>query len=347
MEKGSIKMAKKVSIIVPVYNMDKSLEKSVSGLLAQTYQHLEVILVDDGSTDNSLQVCHEIAQNDKRVKVVHTENQGSGPARNAGIEHATGDYAYFMDADDHIEAEAIEVLVSTMEREQCDLVVFGHQTINPQGETIYFKQFPNVTMAGSDIRENYGKRSGTGAVYDIPRGIWDKFFDLRKIKDNNIIFPNLRRHETELFVVRYLDITKRVSFIDKVFYTYCKSDMKKMLEKYPVNYIDVITASMQERIDTIAGWNPENKAALKRIELEFVERLIRAMELSFNKSTGFNKQQRLSWLRDVVERAEVQKACAECHFNSRYLSIVSGLIKTKNVNTLYYILRLRVLALLR
>ena len=103
-----------VSIIIPIYNAEESLSGSIHSILAQDYENIEVILVDDGSRDNSLQICKNIASTDPRVQVIHTHNQGSGPARNVGIDHASGRYAYFPDADDTLAPHAISVMVQAM-----------------------------------------------------------------------------------------------------------------------------------------------------------------------------------------------------------------------------------------
>ena len=100
-----------VSIVIPIYNMGDSIESCVKSVLNQDYDNYEVILVDDGSKDNSLEVCNKIAATSALVKVIHTENRGSGPARNTGIENASGRYIYFPDADDYIEPNTISRLV--------------------------------------------------------------------------------------------------------------------------------------------------------------------------------------------------------------------------------------------
>ena len=112
-----------VSIIMPVYNMGEHLRKSVPSVLNQTYQNIELILVDDGSKDNSLEVCRELAVKDNRIKVFHQDNQGSGPARNTGIKNAAGKYAYFPDADDCMVPNAIESLIEKFEKYSCDMLL--------------------------------------------------------------------------------------------------------------------------------------------------------------------------------------------------------------------------------
>lgn len=115
-------MQELISVIVPIYNVEKYLERSVGALLGQTYQNLEIILVDDGSKDRSGEMCDDFAKKDTRVKVIHKENGGSSSARNMGIAAATGDYIGFCDSDDYPEADMYENLLNIM-REHADAVI--------------------------------------------------------------------------------------------------------------------------------------------------------------------------------------------------------------------------------
>lgn len=115
-------MQELISVIVPIYNVEKYLERSIGALLGQTYQNLEIILVDDGSKDRSGEMCDDFAKKDTRVKVIHKENGGSSSARNMGIAAATGDYIGFCDSDDYPEADMYENLLNIM-REHADAVI--------------------------------------------------------------------------------------------------------------------------------------------------------------------------------------------------------------------------------
>ncbi len=112
-----------VTIIVPVYNAEKYLCKCVDSLLSQTLKHVEIILVDDGSTDSSVQICDKYASVDMRVKVLHQQNQGVSVARNNGIKLATGEYIGFVDADDYVEVDMYEKMLESIEKNNADIVI--------------------------------------------------------------------------------------------------------------------------------------------------------------------------------------------------------------------------------
>lgn len=113
----------KVSVIVPIYNVEKYLKYSIGGILKQSYKNLEIILVNDGSQDNSLAICEEYSKIDNRIKIISVENGGQGKARNIGLQHSTSDWILFLDADDYYYNNAVEYLVELAERYGSDLVV--------------------------------------------------------------------------------------------------------------------------------------------------------------------------------------------------------------------------------
>ena len=124
-----------ISVIVPVYNAKDYLEKSVGSILAQTYEKLEVILVDDGSCDGSGQICDAIAESDPRVRVIHKDNGGQSDARNRGLDIASGDYIGFVDSDDMIDPRMYEILIENMRKEEAQISCCGTEHCWPDGKT--------------------------------------------------------------------------------------------------------------------------------------------------------------------------------------------------------------------
>lgn len=122
-----------VSVVVPVYNVQDYLGKCVESIRTQTYRDLEIILVDDGSTDKCGSMCDEFAQIDSRIKVIHKKNGGLSDARNAGIEIAKGKYVFFLDSDDYINQHLVEKAVAVAEEFQCDIVYYDYKRLEPSG----------------------------------------------------------------------------------------------------------------------------------------------------------------------------------------------------------------------
>ena len=138
-----------VSIIVPVYNVEKYLDKCVQSLVRQTYSNLEIILIDDGATDNSGTVCDKWASKDERVKVIHTENRGLSAARNTGIDNSVGHFLCFVDSDDWIEPNMLEEMYNKAEEFQTDITMCDLKKVGVESEY----------TVSQPIREGYYNRS--------------------------------------------------------------------------------------------------------------------------------------------------------------------------------------------
>ena len=128
-----------ISVIVPVYNVRSYLEKCFESIAGQNYRNLEIILVDDGSTDGSGDLCEELARRDSRVRVIHKKNGGLGSARNAGIDAARGEILSFIDSDDWIEPGMYDTLTEIMHRENAQIIACGIKKVSETGEVSYYQ----------------------------------------------------------------------------------------------------------------------------------------------------------------------------------------------------------------
>ena len=119
-----------VSVIVPVYNCERYLRRCIESIINQSYKNIEIILIDDGSTDNSGEICNAYALSDNRIRVIHTENSGPSAARNIGIKNSKGEFIFFVDADDFIKNNAINLLVEHYHRTKADIIIGDFNKIN-------------------------------------------------------------------------------------------------------------------------------------------------------------------------------------------------------------------------
>ncbi len=212
----------KVSIIVPVYNVEDYLKRCYESIAAQTYEHWETILVDDGSTDRSGLICNEIAEKDKRVKVIHKENEGLGLTRNCGVRNANGDYVFFLDSDDYIEPDAIEILLSLNEDRNCDMVI---------GNFFYQEQVTEIPIStglyeGKEIdREIVARIIGSepGKTDQLTPSSCGKLYRKSIFVENDIWFPSERVliWEDLAFNFKYMRSCSRIYLSDRPIYHYC------------------------------------------------------------------------------------------------------------------------------
>ncbi len=329
---GEINLEKPlVSIIIPVYNMGDMLENSVKSAAAQTYDNVEILLIDDGSKDDSLKVCERIAQRDSRVKVFHQENKGSGPARNLGIENASGKYVYFFDADDAMEKNAIEILVKNLETEKCDMVVFGYRMLHPDGREEVYNAYPGKVFGGEYVRSHYDIFLNRAKMY-IQGAPWNKMFSLEKIKEHGIKYPALRRNQDEVFIMMYVDIADRILLIDDVLYNHYPNDIHGAFKKFPLDFFDIVSRVNEYRYKYMYGWNEENKRVLEIICSDFLNGTNKSMMLLFNPKWGLSFKERYSKIKDIAQR------CVEEMPDKNYNtdSTLYSLMKKKRYVLLYF-----------
>lgn len=184
-----------ISVIIPVYNVEKYLVECLESVINQTYTNLEIILVDDGSTDSSPQICDEYVGKDERITVIHQKNSGPSKTRNTGLENANGKYVYFLDSDDYIESNALELLLNKAESGSADLVFFDAHSFADNGTAI---------PQGYEIKGDYEPASG----YEV-------LTKLHKNKDYHCAI-------CLLFISRQLLCDNKIRFLEEA---YCSEDM--------------------------------------------------------------------------------------------------------------------------
>lgn len=215
-----------ISVIVPVYNVERYLPRCIESILAQTYTNFELILVDDGTPDRSGVICDGYANEDPRIRVIHKENGGVSAARNVGIEEAVGEWITFIDSDDWVSKDYLAVLLSPLDNHECDLTVGALEwryTVISNNAT---KE--RMLTAGKMIGEEdtLGTIAFAGPVY--------KLFSKKIIDDNNLRFQKgVLKGEDALFCARYLQHCRCVYMTGKVIYYYNWLNASSVTRKDP------------------------------------------------------------------------------------------------------------------
>ena len=143
------------SIIVPVYNTETRLEKCIDSLVNQTFKDIEIILVDDGSTDRSGSICDDYSSKDNRITVIHQENTGQGIARNCGLKVANGEYIAFLDSDDFMDEKSYEIIKEAIDKTDADLCAFGYLQRSESGKVVYQSVVHRNEYSGTEIRNKF------------------------------------------------------------------------------------------------------------------------------------------------------------------------------------------------
>ncbi len=210
----------KISVIVPVYNAEKYIGRALDSVLGQTYSNWEIILVNDGSTDNSENICR-LYLKDERVNIISQKNQGVCVARNRGIQNATGDVIVFLDADDYFCADAFGVIASQWSTDT-EFIVFGYNEIH-ENKKVLAKSIMDLVDSDKKIMKNnvqllMCRTDDWGAP-------WGKVFSRKILQDNQIAFVDgIFLNEDRLFNLQYLKQIDTVKYIDKKIYNYYLSN---------------------------------------------------------------------------------------------------------------------------
>lgn len=212
---------KKISVIVPVYNAKKYLDSCIESILGQTYKNIQLILIDDGSTDGSSEICDDFAQRDSRVTVFHQKNAGVSCARNSGIEYAKGEYITFVDADDELEQDALERAICFIKSQNADVVIYGWEIIEKDSDEKKNIIEPEMIYDNCEdvlykVLENY---SSCGGGYP-----WNKLWKVSSVTEKKKEFPKFKENlfffEDLEWTVRMLSKTRRIAVCPYALYRY-------------------------------------------------------------------------------------------------------------------------------
>ena len=231
----------KITIVVPIYNAEKYLERCIKSILDQTYENLEIILVNDGSTDKSLEICEKFKAEDNRIIIINKENGGVSSARNKGIDAATGKFIIFIDADDYIEKEMFEVLEEDLFKNNVDISMCGFRTVDVNG---------NILSESSPMKEKYfDVKTFKRNLFDdryYRNLIWNKLFRLEIIKEHNIRFnEDIHINENVLFMLDFAKYAFRYSYGNEILYNFLYNPNGEMHRKFNLKKVSALTSYLR------------------------------------------------------------------------------------------------------
>ena len=291
----------KVSIVVPIYNSEKELPRCIDSILNQTFSDFELILINDGSKDGSLNILKEYEQKDKRVTVIDNENNGVSETRNIGIRRSSGDYIAFVDSDDYIESDMVEALVESVEQQNADLVICGlhidilkGQEVKTSTQTFEY----NVSLDKRDIALNVlGRLNGTYINSPI-----NKLYKKSILIDNNIYMDNtIDLGEDLLFNIEYLRYCNRVVFKEKCLYHYCVKSEDSLTTKYRENKLEL----MKRMYDVIRKYMLESKVTedeLYKLDNLFIKFIYSVFLDLHNSSCKYSFKEKLQFIKIAIKK---------------------------------------------
>lgn len=317
-----------VSIIVPVYNVEKFIHRCVDSILMQTFADFELILVDDGSPDNCPVICDEYAKKDSRIKVIHKQNGGLADARNAGLDIAVGKYILFCDSDDYVLPEWCEHFIVHVNNSQDNCIFGGFNIVKPDKEKIYKPATESKTY---HIDELFCSKFGFA---------WNVLYYADVLKKYNIRFPTNVTVEDWPFNLQYLMYMNCLDFTGFYEYNYYQDDRETLSRKYyPGNF-----ERWQEKykvtrwfIDEKLSESAREKAKAEAAD-QYLYQFLNSLNNTFDERNTWSLKQKLVYNINVVNSDEFQECLryADCsRENQTYIS----LLKNKKYKSAYLLQR--------
>lgn len=287
-------MNSKVSIIVGLYNVASFLkQKQLSCILNQTYSNWELLLVDDGSTDETSLLCDLFAEKDARIKVFHKENGGLGSARNVGIEQATGDYLWFYDVDDEVEFNLLEVCVHEMETRKVDLMIFGFWATTPFQNLTEEVHFTEKEIRGQQqLRDCYLDdllfvRYGNGFA-------WNKMYRRSFVEQNHLRYENQRIQQDEVFNLKVYQEVNSIYLSPNIFYHYYIYNTGNTRSRFIPNRFEIYKSIYNHFLKLQELWNIQDSRFDEFLCRRFYSNILQSLTFNlFHKDCTWNHVEKI------------------------------------------------------
>lgn len=297
----------KVSIIIGCYNVSRWLkDKKLSCILNQTYSNIEVILVNDGSTDDTLALCNSLKEVDDRIIIITKENGGLGSARNIGLDNASGEYVWFYDVDDEVELNLVEKNIDWMSLYQTDLNVFGYWCIIPSQNLTQEVSFKKRLIENNDQL----KAIFVDELFLVPNGngfAWNKFYRRSFIEKYHFRFGNQRIQQDELFNVQLYPQLSRVYISSELLYHYYIYLSGNTRSRFIPNRYDIYVSIYKGLKDFSTNWGLNDQ----RLSNYINNRLYWGLNTSvlfntFHKDSHYSLKEKKEVIIDLLNREETK-----------------------------------------
>jgi glycosyltransferase involved in cell wall biosynthesis len=323
-----------VSIIIPVYNAQAFLKKTIVSILNQSYQNIELILIDDGSTDESGIICDEFLKKDARITVIHQKNAGVSASRNAGIIAAKGEFIQFVDADDYIEETMTQILVDGM-NEDVDLVICSYKTEYLKNDLLFHQDHICPYEGVYDKKElllSFGELFNKRFINPI----WNKLYRTDLLKKNQIFFDkNFSMGEDLLFNLRYLEMSELFFLSKALLYNYINSNAGSLTASVHKDLFinqQLLFAQVRNFLIKYDAYNEINE---KFVENSFTDSVIRSFENLFHSKTELSKKAKKTEIEMIISDATVRNSMPYFSQADAQKFLLAKMIGSRNSRGIY------------
>ena len=320
-----------VSVIMPAYNVGRYVRRAVESLQKQTLRNFELLVVDDGSTDQTGRILDTLAERDYRIIVFHTENGGAPAARNLAISHARGTYIYFMDADDWAEADMLEDMVDLADESHLDLVIAGFYIDTYYGDhgehTSEIKSRPDgLYLTQQEFRTAAWQMFDQNLFYSP----WNKLFLRERIEEMGFRFRDTFMDDFP-FVLDYIRDVERVGVIEQPYYHFIRERAESETARYREGLYEKREDEHDWMLDLYRHWGLDgDPACMEMIQRRYIERLVGCIENVCNPACELSRAEKLRLVEKMITSDRAQLAVATAQPRSRMMKVMLMPIKAKN-----------------
>ena len=314
-----------ISIVVPIYNVSCFIDRGIQQLLSLTYKEIEILLVDDGSTDASPAMIDRWASQYTFITALHQKNAGAGIARQNGVDHAMGDYLWFYDIDDEIEPDLLERSLPYLDGE-LDILQFGYDTWDSKFNIRENCRFlPMEAHSNEEVKERYSKY--IFGQYHLNGFVWNKIYRVPFLRDNNIRFQNQKLQQDEIFNLIAYKYVNNLRVIPDLLYHYFIYHKGNTRSFYIPHRLTIFQEVRDNFLSLYRFWDLDDKVILSYIYSRHIGNVIAALNFNLSKSVVIGRQDFLQ----AADNLSIQESMRQIHVLDTELS---GFFKQKYVKAL-------------
>lgn len=339
---NTVFIEKMVSIIIPLYNAEKHLGYCLNSVISQTYHEIEVILVNDGSTDNSLSICQNYTAIDKRISIITIENGGVSNARNVGLDAAKGEYIQFVDSDDVIAPTMTEKLLNQMETYDADIAFCGMKIVDVDEDYIR-----------GNVREVFSSRKigkecvlrGKEFYEEFPRLLFDtvllegpcnKIYKKKIVTDNNIRFSlDMSLGEDFLFNLKYFENSRKFVFVSEELYFYVQLNEDSLSRAYRKDMLKIkvrLLDAYRDFMDRMNAWTPEGEIWYADYCVGY---FISVLNNLFVQSAGLTEREMKAQIEEIINHQLFRDGISKAGWISDQWIWIKDCVRYSDVGTIY------------
>jgi len=333
-----------ISIIVPIYNGAKYIKECLGMIIKQTFKDFELIIIDDGSTDNSKDMCNEYAKVDTRIKVISKQNGGTWAARNMGIDVSIGKYIIFFDCDDWYEDNLLEQMYENIENNDVDLVISGQTNVmvDKNGEILRkITVLPNKHFfkTRDEILGNYILLRKE----EIGDTLWNKIYKSEIIKKYNLKFENFKRGEDTIFNANYYQHIDKCMVISRALYNYRIESANPVWLKYSDNYLNIVCGENDAVVDKLKGWGKYDKSAIEYQSTHFTYRIIEYFYKIVYSKSELSFKSKSDKILSLLNNQEVKKNLDNSNVIGKFHKLLIKFMKSKNIMLIIFLVKIKLM----